>query len=170
MDVVPLVQVMSVASLSMFAACLTYPVLVGIGRVQDTLISSLISLPPCLLLTALAAFSGVQAVANVALITLPFQAAVAIWFIARRLSIGPLDLLHATSKSVIVALLCALGAGLGRTTMVLSGAGPIGILLMAGAVGAAGWLVGVLVTNHPLLTHMRALTQSFPLPGRAIFR
>jgi O-antigen/teichoic acid export membrane protein len=170
MDVVPLVQVMSIASLSMFAACLTYPVLVGIGRVQDTLTSSLISLPPCLLLTALAAFSGVQAVANVALITLPFQAAVAIWFIARRLTIGPLDLLHACSKSAIVALLCTLGAGLGRTTMVLSGAGPIGILLMAGAVGAAGWLVGVFVTNHPLLTHMRALTQSFPLPRRAIFR
>lgn len=170
LDVVPLVQAMSIASLSMFAACLTYPVLVGVGRVQDTLVSSLISLPPSLLITVAAAFSGVQAVANVTLVAFPFQAAVAIWFIAQRLSIGPLDLVHATAKSVLVTILCMLGAALGRTVMIFSGSGPVGVLLTASCLGFAGWYLGLLITRHPLLNHIRAVTQSIGLAGRASFR
>jgi O-antigen/teichoic acid export membrane protein len=170
MDVVPLVQAMSIASLSMFAACLTYPVLVGVGRVQDTLVSSLISLPPSLLLTVAAAFSGVQAVANVTLVAFPFQAAVAIWFIARRLSIGPLDLVHATARSLLVTIFCTLGAAIGRAVMIFSGGGPVGVLLMASCLGFAGWYLGLLTTNHPLLGHIRAVTQSIALARRASFR
>lgn len=49
-EIIPLVQILCLAKLALFAACLTYPVLVAIGHVRDTLISSLISLPPSLLL------------------------------------------------------------------------------------------------------------------------
>ena len=77
LEIVPLVRVLCVANLALFAACLTYPILVAAGGVRDALTSSLISLPPSLLIILCAAFFGVQAVAASALLTLPFQAAVA---------------------------------------------------------------------------------------------
>jgi O-antigen/teichoic acid export membrane protein len=70
-EVVPLVRMLCLASLSLFAACLTYPVLVAVGRVRDTLTSSLISLPPSLLVMFIASFFGVQAVAASAFLSLP---------------------------------------------------------------------------------------------------
>jgi O-antigen/teichoic acid export membrane protein len=61
LDVVPLVRVLCVATMAVFAACLSYPVLVAVGRVRDALVSSFVSLPPSLLVILCAAFFGVQA-------------------------------------------------------------------------------------------------------------
>ena len=88
LEIVPLVRILCIAYLSLFAACLTYPVLVAVGSVRDALVSSLISLPPSLLVIFAASFFGVKAVAASALLTLPFQAAVAIYFIRRHLGFG----------------------------------------------------------------------------------
>lgn len=49
LEVVPLVRILCLADLALFAACLTYPVFVAVGRVRDALVSSFISLPPSLL-------------------------------------------------------------------------------------------------------------------------
>ena len=89
LEIVPLVRLLCVANLALFAACLTYPVLVATGSVRDALTSSLISLPPSLLVILCAAFFGAEAVAASALLTLPFQAAVAMYFIGRRLAFEP---------------------------------------------------------------------------------
>ena len=110
LEIVPLVRMMCIAHLSLFAACLTYPVLVALGSVRDALMSSLISLPPSLLIIFVASFFGVEAVAASAMLTLPFQAAVAIYFISRHLDIGVLDLFRATSKSGIVTLFSSAAA------------------------------------------------------------
>ena len=40
LEIIPLVQLLCVANLALFAACLTYPVLVAVGHVRDALISS----------------------------------------------------------------------------------------------------------------------------------
>ena len=101
-ETVPLIRMLCVASLSLFAACLTYPVLVAVGHVRDTLVSSLISLPPSLLVIFVASFFGVQAVAASALLALPFQAIVAIYFVSRHLAMSPADLVRATLRSGIV--------------------------------------------------------------------
>src|SRR5580704_14385313 len=96
------------ASPSLFAACLTYPVLVAVGRVRDTLIASLISLPPSLLVIFIASFFGVWTVAASAFLILPFQAAVALCFVGRRLAFTSADLLRATLKSgIVTACSCA---------------------------------------------------------------
>jgi O-antigen/teichoic acid export membrane protein len=47
---VPLARLLAVASIATFATCLTYPMLVAVGRVRDTLIANLFSIPPSLLL------------------------------------------------------------------------------------------------------------------------
>ena len=109
LEIVPLVRFLCVANLALFAACLSYPTLVATGSVRDALTSSLISLPPSLLVILCAAFFGVQAVAASALLTLPFQAAVALYFIGRRLAFEPKHLSRALLKSAVVTAMTASG-------------------------------------------------------------
>ena len=155
-EVVPLIRLLCIASLSLFAACLTYPVLVVIGRVHDSLVSSLISLPPSILAIFIASFFGVKAVAASALLTLPFQAIVAIYFISRHLAITPSDLLRATKKSGIVTACSTGGALVGIAIGELSQGGQVAGLLLAGVFAASGWWLGLMTTKHPLLEQMRS--------------
>ena len=155
-ETVPLVRMLCVASLSLFAACLTYPMLVAVGRVNDALTSSLISLPPSLLLIFVASFFGIQAVAASALLTLPFQAAVAIYFVSGHLKVRRSDLVDATLKSGIVTICSSVGviasAVLAQNGLIV----PIVELILAGVLATAGWLVGLIVTRHPLLARVQS--------------
>lgn len=151
LEVVPLVRLLCIANMALFAACLSYPVLVAVGSVRDALISSFISLPPSLLVILVASFFGVQAVAASALLTLPFQAAVAIYFIGRHLQLGLTDLARALRKSGFVAAATAIGvagcAALTEAGMLTSFAG----LAFASCAAALCWWLGLLFTGHPLL-------------------
>ena len=154
LEIVPLVRFLCVANLALFAACLSYPVLVATGSVRDALTSSLISLPPSLLVILCAAFFGAEAVAASALLTLPFQAAVALYFIGRRLTLGPRHLSRALVKSAVVTAMTASGvmvcAALIEARIVPSFVG----LIVAGGVAALCWWLGLMVTGHPLLHHL----------------
>jgi O-antigen/teichoic acid export membrane protein len=172
-ETVPLVRLLCVASLSLFAACLTYPVLVAVGRVRDALVSSLISLPPSLLLIFIASFFGVRAVAASALLTLPFQAIVAIYFVSRHLAMSPAELLRATLKSGIVTVCSSAAVLMSMAIVELGSIGPILGLLSAGVSAAAGWWLGLVITKHPLLAQMRLAASGiaiaaprFPVFGR----
>jgi O-antigen/teichoic acid export membrane protein len=151
LEIVPLVRVLCFANLALFAACLSYPILVATGGVRDALVSSLISLPPSLLIILGAAFFGVQAVAASALLTLPFQAAVALYFIGRRLAFRPQHLSRALLKSAVVTAMTASGvivcAALIEARIVPSFAG----LIAACGVAALCWWLGLTLTGHPLL-------------------
>jgi O-antigen/teichoic acid export membrane protein len=155
LEIVPLVRLLCVANLALFAACLSYPVLVAAGGVRDALTSSLISLPPSLLIILCAAFFGVEAVAASALLTLPFQAAVAIYFIARRLAVRFEHLSRAVLKSGVVTLMTASGvmvcAALIEAKIVPSLVG----LIFACGVAALCWWLGLMFTGHPLWHRIR---------------
>jgi O-antigen/teichoic acid export membrane protein len=155
LEIVPLVRLLCIANLALFAACLSYPTLVATGSVRDALRSSLISLPPSLVVILCAAFFGAQAVAASALLTLPFQAAVALYFIDRRLTIKPKPLFRALLKSAVVTAMTASGvmvcAALIEARIVPSFVG----LIVAGGVAALCWWLGLMVTGHPLLQHLR---------------
>lgn len=154
LEIVPIVRMLCVANMALFAACLSYPVLVASGNVRDALVSSFISLPPSLLLILSASFFGVQAVAACALLTLPFQAAVAIYFIGRRLDIGLRDIPRALLKSGIVTVLTAGGtagcAALIDAGMLSSFAG----LISAFCSAVFCWSLGLILTGHPLLLRL----------------
>lgn len=160
--VVPLLRLLSLASLSLFAACLTYPVLVAVGRIRDTLTASLISLPLSLLAIFAASFFGVEAVAATALLTLPFQAAVAMRFIARQLSFSWADLVRATRRSAAVTA-CSCGA-----VMVCVAGNRFSLSLSAPMFGTAaiaavaGWWLGLVLTRHPLLARIVAAARDIP--------
>jgi O-antigen/teichoic acid export membrane protein len=159
-EVVPLARFLCLASLSYFAACLTYPVLVAAGRVRDTLISSLISLPPAFLVIFAASFSGVRAVAASTFLTFPLEAAIAIYFIGRRLTFGPADLLRATLKSAVVTAFSCSGVmaviGVNDFSFTLS---PLA-LFTATVAGLVAWWLGLATTGHPLLAHLGPAAQT----------
>jgi O-antigen/teichoic acid export membrane protein len=162
-EVVPLIRILCLASLSLFAACLTYPVLVAVGRVRDTLTSSLISLPPSLLLVFIASFFGVRAVAASALLTLPLQAAVAIFFIGRRLSFNATDFIRATLKSIIVTGCSCAGVMVSNAVNSFSFTLPALGFVAAAITGAIGWSVGLAITRHPLVAHLRSAAKEISL-------
>jgi len=160
LEVVPLVRLLCIANMALFAACLSYPMLVAVGSVRDALISSFISLPPSLLVVFCASFFGVQAVAASAVLTLPFQAAVAIYFIGRHLGLKPTDIARALMKSGVVTAITALGtfgcAALTEQGILTSFAG-----LASGLCAAAlCWCLGLLLTGHPLLHQLHLAAAS----------
>ena len=155
LEIVPLVRMMCIGYLSLFVACLTYPVLVAVGSVRDALVSSLISLPPSLLVIFIASFFGVQAVAASAIVTLPFQAAVAIYFVSRHLDIGWSELLWATFKSAIVTLISSVGVILCAFMVEYGALSPIIGLGLACISAAVCWLLSMMVTEHPLLPRLQ---------------
>lgn len=152
---VPLIRMLCVASLALFAACLTYPVLVAIGRVRDTFTATVVSTVPSLGIIFGASFFGLEVLAASALVTLPLQAMVALYFVGRRLDIGAGDLFGAMLKSAIVMVLSGVGA------MLVVGVDPAWItapvlrLAAAGLAALAGWCIGLVLTRHPLLAQLR---------------
>lgn len=150
-EIVPLVQLICIGYLALFAACLTYPVLVAAGCVRDALWASLIALPPSLCLVFIASFAGVTWVAASMLITLPFQAAVAIGFIARRLRLRWLDLLGTLWKSALVSLMVSVVALFFAAMIQLQEIGMVSGLIASGVCSAVTWLVGMKTMQHPLL-------------------
>jgi len=163
LEIVPLVRLLCIANLALFAACLSYPVLVAVGRVRDALVSSLVSLPPSLLLIFCASFFGVEAVAASALLTLPFQAAVALYFIGGHLDVGLRDLVRSLAKSAIVTALTVAGIAV---CAALIGAGVVNAvlgLLLACFAAAACWLLGLALTSHPFLFQLQHAANGFAL-------
>jgi O-antigen/teichoic acid export membrane protein len=155
LEVVPLIQLLCVGYLSLFAACLTYPVLVAAGSVRDTLRSSLISLPPSLMIIFAASFFGVEAVAASALLTLPFQAAVAIYFIGRHLDLRLADIINATQKSGLVALCSGATVAVCASLVDYGFVGPVPGILAACGTAAAAWLAALVAVQHPLLPELK---------------
>jgi len=162
-EIIPLIRLLCLASLSLFAACLTYPVLVAAGRIRDTLTSSLISLPPSLLVVFVSSFFGVQAVAASALLTLPFQASVALYFVSKHLAISPADLYRATVKSGVVTFCSTIGVLLSAVMAEFGWVGPIAQLLLGGFFAALGWILGLIVSKHPLLVQMHQAAKGIAL-------
>jgi O-antigen/teichoic acid export membrane protein len=162
-DIVPLVRVLCIAQLALFAACLTYPVLVAVGSVRDALTSSFITLPPSLIVIFIAAFFGVEAVAAAALLCLPLQAAVAIHFVSRHLAISAIEMLGALRKSGLVVAFSVTGP-IAAATMVHAGLiGSVSGLFLAGTTAVAGWFLGLIATDHPLWDHVRSAAMNVML-------
>jgi O-antigen/teichoic acid export membrane protein len=158
-EVIPLVRLICIAYLALFAACLSYPVLVAAGRVRDALWSSLISLPPSLCLVFAASFFGVTWVAASMLVTLPFQAAVAIGFIAKRVDLRWIDLVGALWKSALVSLLTSVSALSFAIMIQLHVIGMVPGLIGGIACAVATWLAGMMLTQHPLLEKIVATSE-----------
>lgn len=154
-EVAPLARIMALATLAMFPAFMTYPTLVAIGRVRDTLWMSLISLPPCAFLIFVASPFGLEAVAATQFISAPIQVFVAISFIKRRIGVSWTEIAGAVGRSAFVTLCTAAAPA---SVIVWQGGFSFGIthgaLAFAVAGAAAGWLAGLALSGHALLEEL----------------
>jgi hypothetical protein len=105
---VPLVRIMALASLALFPAFMTEPVLVANSRVRDTLTMSLISLPPSVQLFLVPPFSDLSGSRRRNLSTLLYGlwVYVAFIFIRRRTHLSWGEIVLAVRSSLLVALCC----------------------------------------------------------------
>ena len=153
--VVPLVRIIALASMFLFPAFMTYPLLVSIGRVKDTLTVSLISLPPSMALIFAASFLGLGAVAATMFLAAPLQAYVALTFIRRQVPFRWRELVVATRTSAVVTMCTAAtpAAAVALAGFTFETSIPVSVVTGVGA--ATGWVVGLKVTGNPLLAEMR---------------
>jgi len=167
LEAVPLVRLCCVARMALFAACLNYPVFVAIGRMRDALVTSLISLPPSLLVMAGASFSGIEAVAASALLTLPFQALVAIAVIMRRLRIVWHEFIGHLASSLVVTAATAAGVMACASLIEAGTMGAAPGLIAACLVGGLCWWFGLAITGHPLMSQLHHACGGLALLARS---
>lgn len=156
-EVPPLVRLMAMGLIWMFPAFLTYPMLVALGRIRDTLISSLISLPPSILLIAVAAPHGITAVAAASLVTGPLQVFVAVSFVRSQVRIAWAEILRAAAPGMVATLGAAGGIVAVMSLLGFRTSLSVGEMVVAIIAASLGWLGGLWLGDHPLLGEVRSL-------------
>ncbi|WP_375686953.1 oligosaccharide flippase family protein [Pseudooceanicola sp. LIPI14-2-Ac024] len=155
-EVPSLVRMIAIAMMASAPAFMTFPVLVSVGRVRDTLTSSLISLPPSALVLIAASTISLQAMAASMLLILPFQMAVALVYVRRAIGFRWRAFASAVRSSAMVTA----GAAVGPVAIVLLS--PNGLHLglletgLALAAGVVGWVTAVMVLHHPIRAELLA--------------
>ncbi|MFD1981399.1 oligosaccharide flippase family protein [Mesorhizobium newzealandense] len=150
-EAAPLVQIVAVALLFSFSFELNYPVMVAMGAIRDLFIRALIVFPLSgIILSTAVILGGMQAAAWCMLVTVPFQAFVALGFVRRRLGLTHRDIAAALWKSAVVAIasvvppLAVIGVyGSGFTLS-------FGQTFGAGLLALGGWAMALVLTRHPL--------------------
>ena len=156
-EVPRLVRLMAMGLVWLFPAFLTYPMLVTLGRIRDTLVSSLISIPPSILLIAVAAPHGITAVAAVSLITGPLQAYVAVSFVRRHIGLAWADILRAAAPGAVATVGAAGGIVAVMSLLGFRTALSFGEMLVAIVAAGLGWLAGLWLGGHPLIGELVGL-------------
>lgn len=146
----PLVRALALASTFLAPAFMTYPVLVAVGRIRDTLYASLISIPPSILIMIGAAQFGLMPVALSMFIVAPLQMLVAFCFVRRAIGLTVGEMLSTARASLTPTLGATAGPGL---IVLLSPNGfDLSLLetMVAIATGLTGWLLALRLTRHPI--------------------
>ena len=157
---IPLVQVMAVACLAWFPVMLTSPVLLAMGANRDRTLADLLGRSVSAVVLCSAAFFGIMAMAASKLVTLPYQLFLSFYFVRRHLPFRWSEVWLALWKSVVVTAISMAGP---VVVVALSNSGfDLSILATAAAVllAAAGWLAGVVTTQHPILLELRKVAEA----------
>jgi len=153
----PLVQIVAVASLAGTGLHLGYPMLLASGGVRDLFLRVLIFVPVAVAIIGGAAFLGIEAVAWSMMLVIPLNAFIALIFVRRRIGVGFADCARATWRSALVALATAAGP----VALGLAVSPRFHLTIPEGAIGlvlaAAGWLLGLWATRHPLFVELLRL-------------
>jgi O-antigen/teichoic acid export membrane protein len=150
-EAAPLVQVVTIALLFSFSFELNYPVMVAMGAIRDLFIRALIVFPLSgIILGVAVVVGGLPAAAWCMLVTVPFQAFVALSFVRRRLGLRRRDIAVALWKSAVVAIASACAP---LFAMSFSGAGfalSFGQAFGMGLLSFMAWATALIVVRHPL--------------------
>jgi len=155
LNVIPLLQVLAVAGLAWFPAILTSPVLLAVGANRDRVKADFVGRSVSAVVLCSAAYFGIMAMAASKLVTLPFQMVVSLWYVRRHIAFRWSEVCGAIWKSAVVTASSTAGPAL---VVALSDSGfdlSIAATAVAVILAVAGWLAGVLMTQHPILLELR---------------
>ncbi|SDZ60105.1 Membrane protein involved in the export of O-antigen and teichoic acid [Jannaschia faecimaris] len=158
-ETAPLVRVIALSTMALAPAFMTFPLLVSLGRIRDTLWSSLICLPPSMLIVIVSANISLSAVAYSLLIIAPMQMYVALIFVRRAIDLSWSDLFVASRRSVFLSLGTA---AVPLALILVSSNGfdlSFGETLIAILGGAIGWFLMVIFTDHPIKGEVLAVLE-----------
>ena len=150
-----LLRILAIGYLPMFAAYLTYPTLVASGRVRDTCTSSLISLPPSFLLIGLGALWSIQATAVAMALGWVLQMAVALHFMRAAVGFTWFEFAGALRPGALAALGAGVAPAIAYVAAGFSFELPRTLGLAAGAGAVAGWLIALILIEHPIVQEAR---------------
>jgi O-antigen/teichoic acid export membrane protein len=168
--VASLVQIIALGWMFSFAFELNYPLLQSIDALRDTLLRALIAWPVSAVIIIVAVFFGLTAVALSYWITIPLQAFIAFHFVRRHINFSWRELLGAMQKSAIVTITSAAGplavVALSRVYFDIS----VTQAIIAAPLSVMGWLGGLLITKHPLLSEIPVLIHALQrFAGKSAF-
>ncbi len=148
--VVPLVQMMTVATLVWFPVVLAQPLLLAVGAMRHAFLSNLIALPLSALVLCAASSFGVEATAASQLVTSPFQMYVVLRFVRRHVPFTWTEFAVALRPSAVVSIcsILPLLPVIGLTGFDLHLSVPLAVV--AGGLSVCGWVVGIRLTGHPI--------------------
>lgn len=158
-DSIILVRVLALASLFWVAVIVINPLLLALGHNRDAFLSSLACRSSAAILLCSVSVYGVTAMALSQFVALPAQMAISLYFAKRHL--------HFTISELYSAILPS------ATVTAFSMVGPLIFLALRGwnldmnvtqlfvtlALAGVGWVPGVLLANHPLLTELVLVKQ-----------
>lgn len=158
-QVVPLVQIMGVATAVWFPVVLSQPLLLAIRAMRDAFLSNLIALPLSALVLCIASTQGVEVMAASQLVTTPFQMYIALKFVRRHVPFSWIELARAVRPSAIVTAFSVL-----PVLVVIGLAGfhfdlPLPIAITAGLLSAVGWLIAIRLVSHPVSAEIRLIVE-----------
>jgi O-antigen/teichoic acid export membrane protein len=157
---VPLVQLLCVAgalsSISMFAG----QVMVANGRVKNSTYAQLIIQPFRILAVFLSCPYGLAPVAIAIVISELLGLVIVTWNLKKTINISAIGLLRACNKSALLTVCCAIAPLIVKLYWEEDTLRPW-VSISLGLSGAAlGWIVGLALTRHPLMTHVVSIFRS----------
>lgn len=166
--VIPLVRILSLAALFWFPIILTVPTLFALGANRSALEATLIGRGFGMIVLGSASFFGLTALAMSQFIAIPFYAFVSLSCVRAHVGFSWIELLRVTLRSFAVL---AFALTPPAAFAALSGSGLAMSFWQAVACGgfaAMGWLTGVVIFRHPIVTELRVLSDyARGLVGRA---
>jgi O-antigen/teichoic acid export membrane protein len=158
LGVVPLVQIMALASLFNFSAHLNLPILIAKGAMREGLIRSIVAWPISALIITSASLFGLEAAALAWFVTTPLQSYVSLYFVRRHVAVSWMEIANSLWRGVILTILSAIGPLVGA--VLTAGRFGFGAAAAAMTLSALGWSVGLLLTSHPLLNEIEGAVSS----------
>lgn len=155
-EVAPLVPFIALPCLVWFPVALAHPLLLALGQPRDVFLFKALSVSVCSVVLISASPFGLTAMVATHIFTIPFQMLVAQSFVRRHVRFQWSEVAHAVSRSAVVAA----GSAAGPLAVVAAAGGfdvPPPQAALAGVLCGAGWLVGLMLTRHPLMAELSAL-------------
>ncbi|MCT8990297.1 oligosaccharide flippase family protein [Chelativorans sp. SCAU2101] len=158
-EVVPLVRILSIASLFFFPVILTRPVLMALGHNRDAFVAHFICRAVAAVVLCAASPFGLLVMVSGQLIAIPIEMAVSLWFVRKHVGFAWHDLGRILMGSAAVTA----GAAAGLTgALALFGFRfdlSMTEAMFAAFAAAGGWLLAVVFMRHPVKDELRPIIE-----------